>query len=181
MSAHSNQSSITLNRANALHDSHSEVHTNGWALSTEELIAHNSHQLTNPGQYPLDPALTAAPPLGHDGVEAHHGALGLRGSALRTASPADVGVIEDKENKGFDGTMDDETAADGSRRKKGSSSSQANDVELRRLFRENQSRDLREVAIQVVQDDKGPKSEKTKQIFGMLWYACHHPLQGAQC
>lgn len=64
------------------------------------------------------------------------------------------------EEQGFD-----ENVGDGSRRKKGSASSQANDNELRRLFRENQGRDLNELAAQVLEK----KSEKTKQIFGMLW------------
>ena len=60
----------------------------------------------------------------------------------------------------------DENGGDGSsRRKKGSASSQANDNELRRLYRENQGRDLNELATQVLEK----KSEKTKQIFGMLW------------
>ena len=55
-------------------------------------------------------------------------------------------------------------------KKKGAATSAANDIELRRLYRENVGRDLHEVALQVLENDKGPKSEKTKQIFGMLWY-----------
>ncbi|MCJ1388374.1 hypothetical protein MMC18_001221 [Xylographa bjoerkii] len=58
-------------------------------------------------------------------------------------------------------------------RKKGAATSAANDIELRRLFRENVGRDLHEVALQVLENDKGPKSEKTKQIFGMLWLSTH--------
>jgi regulatory factor X, other len=69
----------------------------------------------------------------------------------------------------MDAGMQDENAGDGNKRKKGSSSSQANDVELRRLFRENKQKSLQEVAAQVMKDEKGPKSEKSKQIFGMIW------------
>ncbi|MCJ1282981.1 hypothetical protein MMC26_002308 [Xylographa opegraphella] len=58
-------------------------------------------------------------------------------------------------------------------RKKGAATSAANDIELRRLYRENIGRDLHEVALQVLENDKGPKSEKTKQIFGMLWLSLH--------
>ena len=74
-------------------------------------------------------------------------------------------------------TPQEDIIGDGDKRKKGSSSSQANDIELRRLYRENQGRDLHEVALQVIRDDKGPKSEKSKQIFGMLWYVdrCNLP------
>jgi len=52
---------------------------------------------------------------------------------------------------------------------KGNASSQANDQELRRLFRENNQRDLKEVAASVIANERGPKSEKTKQIFAMNW------------
>ena len=55
------------------------------------------------------------------------------------------------------------------KKKKGSASSIANDIELRRLFRDNQGRSLRDVAAQVLANERGPKSEKTKQIFAMLW------------
>lgn len=55
------------------------------------------------------------------------------------------------------------------KKKKGSASSIANDIELRRLFRDNQGRSLKEVAAQVLANERGPKSEKTKQIFAMLW------------
>ena len=54
-------------------------------------------------------------------------------------------------------------------KKKGSGASQANDQELRRLFRENDGRNLLEVASEVKREEKGPKAEKSKQVFGMLW------------
>ena len=55
------------------------------------------------------------------------------------------------------------------RKKKGSASSIANDVELRKLFRENHDRDLKDVAAEVLVHERGPRSEKTKQIFAMNW------------
>ena len=73
----------------------------------------------------------------------------------------------------LDATMEDPgqdgTELDGVKKKKGSASSIANDLELRRLFRENQGRSIKEVAAQVLTNERGPKSEKTKQIFAMLW------------
>ena len=79
-----------------------------------------------------------------------------------------IGGCDGQLDLSMDAGMQDEAAPDG-RRKKGSASSAANDVELRRLFRENKQKSLPEVAAQVMKDDKGPKSEKTKQIFGMIW------------
>ena len=52
---------------------------------------------------------------------------------------------------------------------KGGASNVANEQELRRLFREHCHRDLRDVAISVLANERGPKSEKTKQIFAMNW------------
>ncbi len=78
------------------------------------------------------------------------------------------------ESQLLDAPMDDQgqegTEPDGVKKKKGSASSIANDLELRRLFRENQGRSIREVAAQVLTNERGPRSEKTKQIFAMLWY-----------
>ena len=67
---------------------------------------------------------------------------------------------------------DDQLQDDGTvdiRKKKGSASSIANDQELRRLFKENHQRTLKDIAGSVLQNERGPKSEKTKQIFAMNW------------
>lgn len=77
-----------------------------------------------------------------------------------------------QENQLLESMMDeaqDDPAAGEGKKKKGSASSITNDLELRRLFRENQGRSLKDVAAQVLANERGPKSEKTKQIFAMLW------------
>ena len=63
----------------------------------------------------------------------------------------------------------DDTGAGETRKKKGSASSIANDNELRKLFAANKDRDLNDVAASVLANERGPKSEKTKQIFAMNW------------
>ena len=63
----------------------------------------------------------------------------------------------------------DDAGAGGTRKKKGSASSIANDNELRKLFAANKDRDLNDVAASVLANERGPKSEKTKQIFAMNW------------
>ena len=84
-------------------------------------------------------------------------------------------------NQSFDGqgqqyvvTFNDEQTQDDAgagetRKKKGSASSIANDNELRKLFAANKDRDLNDVAASVLANERGPKSEKTKQIFAMNW------------
>lgn len=57
-----------------------------------------------------------------------------------------------------------------SKKRKGASSSMANDQELRRLLQQYQSRSLKEVAMEVQKNEgSGGKSEKAKQVFAMLW------------
>ena len=63
-----------------------------------------------------------------------------------------------------------DSGVDASKSKKGASTTQANDNELRRLLRENQGRSLADIAKQINKDDTGSKQEKDKQVFGMLWY-----------
>ena len=82
---------------------------------------------------------------------------------------------EGKENHAFPTIGENKTQigaaiSEGQKKPKGNASSQANDQELRRLYRENRHRDLKDVAASVLANERGPKSEKTKQIFAMNWY-----------
>jgi regulatory factor X len=57
------------------------------------------------------------------------------------------------------------------KKKKGSMSGSAtNDRELRQLLNQNEGRNLKDVAAEVIQNDRTSKSEKSKQLFAMLWY-----------
>ena len=83
--------------------------------------------------------------------------------------------LDGKENLSFPTINENKTQIgaamlDAQKKPKGNASSQANDQELRRLYRENRHRDLKDVAASVLANERGPKSEKTKQIFAMNWY-----------
>ena len=146
----------------------SQPQPTAFQATPEEMITRSSHQLTNPNnQYAIDPLLqndsqNAPQPYNMESQFVHNSNLG-------GLPAAQYHTFEGRESQGNDVRTEDqdieEGLGDGSRRKKGSASSQANDNELRRLFRENQGRDLNEIASQVLEK----KSEKTKQIFGMLW------------
>ena len=60
-------------------------------------------------------------------------------------------------------------ATTGKAGKKSSAASAQNDLELKRLYRQNESKTLQEVATQLQGNERGPQSEKTRQIFAMLW------------
>ena len=143
----------------------------------EELIAQNSEQLrnrsnsisyhTNHSANLIDPALhhhnlahqhgmqyIAPGPLPHEQYASRHQSIEPNYAHYNRAGSFAPDAVELDENFG-----------DGSRRKKGSATSQANDNELRKLFHENQGRNLSDLARQVSER----RSEKDKQIFGMFW------------
>lgn len=54
--------------------------------------------------------------------------------------------------------------------KKAGTASAANDRELRELLSKNTHRSLSDVATEVIATERTSRSEKTKQLFAMLWY-----------
>src|SRR5208282_4529763 len=54
--------------------------------------------------------------------------------------------------------------------RKGPKSSAANEMEMRQLFHTNKHRTLPEVARELHGNERGPQSERTRQVFAMLWY-----------
>lgn len=137
----------------------------------EEMLARASHQLINPnGNFAIDPALQSHQSVHHGLPYAEDNAFDIMPDGLVNTAAAQLHPLERRQSQGYESTGLEDTTGDGIKRKKGAASSQANDKELRRLFRENETRSLDEVAQEVMSHDKGPKSEKTKQVFGMLWY-----------
>lgn len=56
------------------------------------------------------------------------------------------------------------------KRRKGSAVTATNDKELREMLSRNEGRPLKEVAQEVIQKERTPMAEKTKQLFAMLWW-----------
>ena len=55
------------------------------------------------------------------------------------------------------------------KRRKGSAVTATNDKELREMLAKNENRPLKDVAQEVIQKERTPLAEKTKQLFAMLW------------
>lgn len=149
------------------------------SFTPEEMITRSEQQLTNPNQsFAIDPSL-------QDQTNQRRaqsldfgfgGDLPLdRSSTMPVARPSmsQLHSFDGKENQVLENSNEeqpqDDTGTGEGRKKKGSASSIANDKELRRLFRENHGRSLKDVATQVLDNERGPRSEKNKQIFAMLW------------
>ncbi|KAH9872911.1 hypothetical protein J1614_005306 [Plenodomus biglobosus] len=59
--------------------------------------------------------------------------------------------------------------AEDKKKKNSTSGAATNDKELRQLLNQNEGRNLKEVAAEVIQNDRTSKAEKSKQLFAMLW------------
>ncbi|KAL8706655.1 MAG: hypothetical protein Q9201_000289 [Fulgogasparrea decipioides] len=148
-------------------------------FNPEDMLTHSEQQLTNPHpEYPFDPSLQRhAEPARNAYVHENNTSLGQgtnTGSAVQRPSFSQHHSFNGRENQGFEyangeQVVDDNGTSDAARKKKGNASSIANDIELKKLFRENVGRSLKEVAASVLANERGPRSEKTKQIFAMLW------------
>ena len=147
---------------------------NATNYTPEEMITRSEEQLTNPNQtYAIDPSLQAHTAQSRSmSVDA---AYNENRDNLRPPMHQ-FHSFDGKENQAFPSIDENKmrigTGIPESQSKptaKGNASSQANDQELRRLFRENCHRDLKDVAASVLANERGPKSEKTKQIFAMNW------------
>ncbi|PYI10035.1 DNA damage and replication checkpoint protein Rfx1 [Aspergillus sclerotiicarbonarius CBS 121057] len=65
---------------------------------------------------------------------------------------------------------DNDISEAGAKKKKGSSSSLANDNELRKLLRQYEGYSLKQMAAEVLKHEgAGGKAEKVKQVFAMIW------------
>ena len=143
----------------------------------EELIAQNAEQLRNRSNsmsyHANHNANLIDPALHHHNLPHQHGMQYIAPGPLHHEQYASRHQSVERKYAPYnragsfapDAGEQDEGFGDGSRRKKGSATSQANDNELRKLFQENQGRSLSDLARQVSER----RSEKDKQIFGMFW------------
>ena len=138
----------------------------------EEMMRHSREQMTNPQRDTIiDPSLHGA---SHAPRPLSSNTELFDESFMSKASNGNHSYFPSKENTPFAGgdleqTQDEFVQMD-PQKKKMSATSAANDQELKRLYQENKHRNLRNIANAVLAEERGPRSEKTKQIFAMIWY-----------
>ena len=150
----------------------------------EDILAGLSHPQYPSSQYAV-PGTTQAPihPSIHPNPDPFQAGLAVNtgGPMPQSLQANHYGPIGGRDTPGMEMSMDESQQLDEdnggppAKRRKGVSNNQNNDLELRRLLMENEGRELSDVAQQCLKDEAGTKSEKLKQIFGMLWYVCMIP------
>ncbi|KAI9847794.1 MAG: hypothetical protein M1837_001687 [Sclerophora amabilis] len=138
--------------------------------SPEGILLQSAQHLTDPHGFPLDPSLEGSV---HNGIPYASGTFRNQNPLVTGEYPsfddADSQMLDNGNDGPPENTPDPSDAKALKPQKKSSGSSAQNELELKRLFRENSSRSLREVADQLHVDERGPQSERIRQIFAMLW------------
>ena len=140
----------------------------------EDMVMRSASQLQNPTSYDIDPELADR---GHDDLtypqESHYFT-----DCSRPLESGDVHALNggDPDGQMVEGGRSDEqddaesvVGANGTG-KKGAKTSAANELEMRALFHANRHRSLPEVAKELHGNERGPQSERQRQVFAMLWY-----------
>jgi regulatory factor X len=134
-----------------------------------------NHQISAggiPREYGIDPALEAA--VNHSSI-VYQQENAYRPEMGRHSLPADgygTSFAEDDSPllEGRSDEQDDVDSVNGAAgQKKAGRSSAANEMEMRHLLAANRHRSLPEVAKELHGNERGPNSERVRQIFAMLW------------
>lgn len=146
----------------------------GQQMSPEDMLMHSASQLQNPREYEIDPAL--------GGHHSHHHSLSYtqeiqyKPDLGRQSLPADVysASYAEGDSQMMEGRSDEQDEVDSvagaaGPAKKPSKSSAANELEMRQLFHSNKHRALPDVAAELHGNERGPQSERQRQVFAMLW------------
>jgi len=141
-------------------------------ITAEDMVMQSASQLRDPREYGIDPALGAA--VNHSLGYSHDGTY--KSENGRRSLPADgygTSFMED-DSPMLGGRSDEQDDVDSlagasGAPKRASKSSAANELEMRQLFQNNRHRTLPEVATELHGNERGPQSERTRQVFAMLW------------
>lgn len=143
----------------------------GHQMTAEDMVIHSASQLQNPRGYDLDPSLT--------GINHHHPMVypqeqQYKPDASHQSMPADgfganYGEGDSQVMEARSDEQDEVDSVAGAPAKKASKSSAANELEMRQLFQANKHRSLPEVATELHGNERGPQSERQRQVFAMLW------------
>ncbi|PVH85549.1 hypothetical protein DL98DRAFT_557798 [Cadophora sp. DSE1049] len=143
----------------------------GHQMSPEDMVIHSASQLQNPRGYDLDPSLTG---VGHHHPMVYPQEQQYKPEPSRQSMPADgyganYGEGDSQMMEGRSDEQDEVDSVAGAPAKKASKSSAANELEMRQLFQANKHRSLPEVATELHGNERGPQSERQRQVFAMLW------------
>lgn len=141
-------------------------------MTPEDMVMNSATQLQNPREYDIDPSLGVG---GNHGLQYPHDNH-FKPDMQRQSLPAEsygMGSFNEGDSQLLEGRSDEQDEIDslpGGPQKKASKSSAANELEMRQLFNTNRHRTLPDIAAELHGNERGPQSERQRQVFAMLWY-----------
>lgn len=127
-------------------------------------------QMHNGQPYPVDSNMHSVGPAmpyaqHHSIFNAHHGLPGDPYATNASFTDVDSQMMERDDNEDADSMAGLPPA----QKAPSSRTSANNEIEMRSLFQANKHRKLEEVAAELHGNERGPNSERTRQVFAMLW------------
>lgn len=141
-------------------------------MGAVDMAAPSASQLDG-RDYGIDPALGAA--VNHSIAYSNDGTYRADGPRPSIPREGFEGSFLDANSPMLEGRSSEEqdearlVAGTNGAPKKAVKSSAANELEMRQLFNNNKHRTLPEVATELHGNERGPQSERTRQVFAMLW------------
>jgi len=140
-------------------------------MSPEDLLM--ASQLQASREFAMDHAVSNS----MQGVSFHAGQSISRQSMSADSFAGNTSFADDSQMMDRDGNDDaDSFAGVPTNAKPGSRTSANNEMEMRLLFNSNKHRNIQDVAEELHGNERGPNSERTRQVFAMLWYAISFTL-----
>jgi len=139
-------------------------------MSPEDMILQAAPHMRASREYSVDPSLGNSAPMGHAMAyqqqlnlprQRRHPLPGDNFAVNASFTDPDSQMMDRDEHDDGDSVAGPKPAARGSAN---------NELEMRQLFSANKHRKLPEIARELHGNERGPNSERTRQVFAMLWY-----------
>jgi regulatory factor X len=143
---------------------------NNAQMSTDDMLLQAATHMQGSQDFPMDASMSA--PMGH------HLQYQQRHPSQRHPLPAEQysnnasfteGESQLMERDENDDGGDSRMVMGGAPKSTSGRSSANNELEMRQLYKSNMHRGLDDVAKELHGNDRGPNSERTRQVFAMLW------------
>lgn len=142
----------------------------------ESMILQSAQQLTNPNGYNLDPALGGGLSQSHSYPDpSQYASMAPQGPPSATFGNFEVPTAHMMDSQQSTPAPESQPKA-AAKPSKAKATSLQNDLELRKMFEKEKHRSLQDVAAQLVNNERGPNSEKMRQTFAMIWYVTNRPI-----
>ncbi len=135
-------------------------------MTPEDLLL--ASQLQASRDFTMDPPVNAS----MQSVAFHHSHSMSRQSLSADSFAGNTSFADDSQMLDRDGNDEgDSFHGMSAPARSGSRSNANNEMEMRQLFHASKHRNLQDVAQELHGNERGPNSERTRQVFAMLWYA----------